>query len=225
MRSTRRIEASLTDEVWLTTGALAWTRLPQDVKKGLLTSLNNIALVRGGISQRGKVKRVPLVEVACELWSVENGIVHGCAIPVMFRSHPFWGVRLSAHVAISDESILRSVLIHEFCHCYWFLIRGLDAAERGSFLPEEVDFDQFNDSDDRSRMVDPGDWFSQPDAESMIYHDDERTRKTFDENFSALQPFLRTCKPDFKSAADRASSGPLVPPDFIEHLKRLRSEK
>jgi len=222
VKATRRIEASLTDEVWLTTGSLAWTRLPQDVKTGLLTSLNNIAVVRGGISQRGKVKMVPLVEVACELWEVENGIVHGCPLPVMFRSHPFWGVRLSAHVAISDEQTLRSVLIHEFCHCFWFLIRGLDAAESGSQIPEDSTFDPFNDSHDRSRMVDPADWFSPADAESMIYHDNPGTFKTFEDNFERLRPFLRTCKPNLESAAN---SGPLAPRDFVEHLKHLRSEK
>jgi hypothetical protein len=104
-------------------------------------------------------------------------------------------VRLSAQTAIcEDETLVRSVLVHEFSHCFHSVHKTVREAETGR-QTADINFDPHNAADDEKRLVDPLDWFGQKDAELFVRHDDARMNRML-EVFTSLKPFLPILKPD-----------------------------
>jgi hypothetical protein len=93
----------------------------------LIDGMERIAAIRADIAKTAKAPTLPSVEVVPYLLHVSetdgNHLVHGVARvlrPEKARGDGQFGVQLSAHTATCrDRSAVRTILIHEFCHCFY----------------------------------------------------------------------------------------------------------
>jgi len=194
-----RICSCASEEVWLTIGQSPWGRLPSAVKSAILAGLDRIARIRANIAASAPVSSMAPVEVVGELWV--DGLQHidGRCYPLAHQAGFRFSVQLPASTALcSDEALLRSILLHEFCHCFWIeaeIIKALAGARSSEVVHLKDEFNNTDPYEDAARMVDPREWFSGDDAAAIIYHDDSQL-KVLDHKFSELKPYLKSVTPD-----------------------------
>jgi hypothetical protein len=139
MSNTKIINTPGSRDVLLRIGNLTWSRLPARLKKELLEGLIRIAGVRADIASQAKVPTMPPVEVIGQIWvkkaphtdssapPVLEGTIDGRASPLRLHREVAFGAQLPALTAICpDASVLRHVLIHEFSHCFFEIVRVID---------------------------------------------------------------------------------------------------
>lgn len=110
---------------------------------------------------------------------------HACAISDDGRAScwgPTFPVKWAMEPSVGPSllQVLRRVMVHEFCHCFWWLADEVDAMDSGGTTIDTSDLDQNSDSDDRYQMVDPTDWFDVADASRMIYSGSPETQQIQD---------------------------------------------
>lgn len=153
-------------------------KLPIDVRMALNDGRYRVSRIRAEIAGRAKVNVMPPVEILDVGWTTPNfdGIVHGCATPIQVGRNMLMGVRLTGPIVITgDDGILRSVLLHEFAHCFNATRRVLAAIADGrneivDTLPPSEIFE--NEAWDRERLDPPDEWFSEDDCKVFIYQHD-----------------------------------------------------
>ena len=112
-----------------------------------------------------------LFRSVAEVWVHGRSVLNGRCMPLERGKQWEFGVQLPASTAVHhDPIVIRSVLVHEFSHCFFYLAETL---RRGPGAVHVETFDPFDDSADRSKMVNPNDWFGVDDVERFSYHDDQ----------------------------------------------------
>ena len=214
-----RLYSKRSREVWLKMGKLAWSQIPLALRSRLLEGLERTASVRDQIGAAAAVSSMPPVQVVPELWYDDERCCDGCAGPLIVNGNRVFGCTLPAQTAtLEDEELLRRVMVHEFCHCFWWSADEVNAKDAGVTTIDTSGLDQKSDSDDRFQMVDPGDWFGAEDANRMIYQDSPETQRIQD-NLSGLIG----CLPQRISPPKRFTVKKITLPNDIEaHVRRLR---
>jgi hypothetical protein len=136
---------------------------------------------------------------------VNGNTVFGCTLPAQTAT-------------LADEGVLRSVLVHEFCHCFWWLAEDVKAMDAEVTPSDTSRLDQKSDSDDRYQMVDPRDWFGAHDASRMIYYGSPEVQQIQD-NLRGLIGSL----PERHSPPRRFSVKHMTLPNDVQaHVRKLR---
>jgi hypothetical protein len=124
-----------------------------------------------------------------------EGTIDGRSSPLRLHGEVVFGAQLPALTAMcQDASVLRHILIHEFSHCFFEIVRAIESMSRGETRLEDR-FNVFDSSADDSRMEDPKDWFGGDDANLLAHHNDpvfEPIQWRLDE----LQTFLPVLVPE-----------------------------
>jgi hypothetical protein len=214
-----RIYSKRSPEVWLAVSKLAWSKLPLSLKARFLAGLERIATLRDQIGAAAAVSSMPPVQVVPELWYDDDRCFDGCAGPLTVNGNTVFGCTLPAQTAmLEDEGVLRRVIVHEFCHCFWWLTDEVNAMDSSGTTIDTSGLDQNSDSDDRYQMVDPGDWFGAEDASRMIYSGSPETQRIQD-NLMGLIGSL----PERHSPPRRFSLKHVTLPDDVKaHVRKLR---
>jgi len=213
-----RLYSKRCPEVWLKMGKLAWSQIPLSLESRFLDGLERIARLRDQIGAAAAVSSMPPVEVVPELWYDQDRCYDGCAGPLIVNGNTVFGCTLPAQTAtLEDEGILRRVMVHEFCHCFWWLLEDVKAMDANVTTIDTSGLDQTSDSDDRFQMVDPGDWFGVEDANRMIYDDSPETQRIRD-NLNGLIG----CLPERLSPPRRFRVKQVTVPDDVKaHIRKL----
>ena len=158
------------EHVWLKARRQTWKSLAPRIKRTLCDAAKNVATIREAIGADAQVHSMPPVEIVAELWAHGESTLDGRCKPLERGKEWEFGVQLPASTAAHyDPVMIRSVLVHEFAHCFFMLQRCV----RDGPGPINDAYDIFDDAADRARMVDPTDWFGAADVERFAYHDDQ----------------------------------------------------
>jgi hypothetical protein len=95
----------------------------------------------------------------------------------------------------ADEVVVRKALIHEFMHCFYYVVQIIEAIDRGDKNLELVSRDIFDAKEDARRMEQPGDWLSEADAPLLTFHDDP-VFAPIQDRFAELRSFFPVGVPD-----------------------------
>jgi len=195
---------------------LAWSQLPLSLKSRFLDGLERIATLRDQIGAAAAVSSMPPIQVIPELWYDDDRCFDGCAGPLIVNGNTVFGCTLPAQTAtLEDEGTLRRVMVHEFCHCFWWLTDEVNAMDSGGTTIDTSGLDQNSDSDDRYQMVDSEDWFGVEDASRMIYSGSPETQRI---PGPAAQPNdLQSLKAEVDRDRPAVSSGV---PASVNYLRR-----
>ena len=174
--SVKEISSSITPDVWLKIGQLAWSRLPQAMRTRIQAALDALTGIRADIARAARVQTMPLIEVVAELWrnDTDDATIDGRMKPVRRHGQEFLGIQLPIQTLLCDDNrVLRAVTVHEFSHCFWLAWTVLDASDAGlTKIDDDPNFDPTNAEHDESQMVIPSQWFGEVDAASFAYHHD-----------------------------------------------------
>ena len=215
---TKRISAKSDPAVWLATGPLLWSSIPLPTKLLLLEGLERVALARSRLAPKSRVKTMPPVEIACELWITPNwgdhSPCHGTAGPLSSPGHI--GVSLPASTAlIENEALLEAILAHEFLHCFHLLRQVITAVQHGERSLEDLNFDPHSREQDDERLAPAQDWFHT--EIDIPHHNDPRLKEVVDKYVLPLAKKLPVRNP----LAPCSMSSIHIPDDITEHVRRL----
>lgn len=144
-----RLYPKRSPEVWLAVGKLAWPQLPLRLKSRFLNGLGRIATLRDQIGAAAAVSSMPPIQVIPELWYDDDRCFAACAGPLTVKGNTVFGCTLPAQTAtLENEGTLRRVMVHEFCHCFWWLTDEVNARDSGGTTIDTSGLDQNSDSDD-----------------------------------------------------------------------------
>ena len=219
-------QSRITPDVWLRTSSTTWLGLRRDLKTELLEGLERVARVRAAIAATAKVPELPPVEVHAELWGdvVDDVMIvnHGRSILLRWRNNNLYhGVALPACAAtIEDESVLRRVLVHEFCHCFWSQQEMVRTGGWDALL--DPNHDPHDDAADRRRLVLPGDWLGENDGGEVIHHNDPQL-DVVNEEFVVLRARLPlVAGPQSRIGVNQQIA---IAPAVVDHCKNLLAQK
>jgi hypothetical protein len=184
-----------TDEVWLTTGRyIGFSKVP---RRRLLNGVERIAEIRADIGRLAKVAAMPPVEVVPYVWQDADSMAHGRMTLLASPKGTFLGVQLPAQTAVcSDLEAVRTVLIHEFAHCFYFATQIVNAFDRPNVNSRaHVDMSALINAPDDELLVDPREWFGESDAKAFLQANDRGTRAIDDLVPTILKQF-RTAMPE-----------------------------
>jgi hypothetical protein len=204
------------DHVWLKTRRQTWKSLAPSIKRTLSDATKNVVTIREAITADAQVHSMPPVEIVAELWAHGDAFMHGRMLPLERGKAWEIGVQLPASTAVHrDPTLIRSILVHEFAHCFFLLEKCVRGA--GEFLDGHNSFD---DSADRARLADPGDWFGAEDVKRFSYQDDQALDE-LEQNFMDLAGLLPLVDPDLRySVVNGTFPYPTDVSDRIEELLR-----
>jgi len=215
----RRIYSKRSPEVWLAVGKLAWSRLPLPMQSRFLEGLERIATLRDKIGAAAAVSSMPPIQVIPELWYDHERCFDACAGPLVVDGTTMFGCIFPAQTAtLEDEAVLRRVMVHEFCHCFWWLTDEVNALDSGGTTIDTSGLDQRSDSDDRYQMVDPKDWFGVEDARRMIYSGSPETRQIQDNLMGLIGRLPERHSPPRRFRLKNVT----LPDDIKTHVRNLR---
>ena len=214
-----RFYSKRSPEVWLAVDKLAWSQLPLSLKSRFLDGLERIATLRDQIGAAAAVSSMPPVQVVPELWYDDDRCFDGCAGPLTVNGNTVFGCTLPAQTAmLEDEGVLRRVMVHEFCHCFWWLTDEVNAMDSGGTTIDTSGLDQNSDSDDRYQMVDPKDWFGVEDASRMIYSVSPETQRIQDNLMGLIGSLPERHSPPRRFGLKHVT----LPDDVKTHVRKLR---
>jgi hypothetical protein len=217
----KRISAKSDPAVWLATGPLFWSSITLPTKLLLVEGLERVALARTRLAQKGQVKSMPPIEIACELWITKNwegaSVIDASAGLLSYQGHSLMGVRLPASTAlIENQALLEAVLAHEFLHCFHILRKIITAHKHGVHQIDDLEHDPHSREQDDKRLASVRDWFH---AEiDILHHDDPRLRE--------VKKYVLTLAKELPVRTPRALyslSSIDIPDDVTEHVARLLS--
>lgn len=203
------------EHVWLKARRPTWRSLAPSIKRTLSDAAKNIVTIREAIEADAQVHSMPPVEIVAELWRHEDSLVHGRMLPMERGKAWEIGVQLPASTAVHhDPTLIRSILVHEFAHCFFCLV---DTLRRGGVVPYEH-VDVLDDAADQARMADPENWFGAEDIKRFSYHDDQALHE-LEQNFMDLG-VLPLMDPDLRYSVSGTLQYPTGVRDRIEELLR-----
>lgn len=166
-------------EVFLHRDPNLWSRLPTNIKEALFKGTDDVKRIRGEIARTAQVSSMPLVRILAEVWPhpAGKGFVEGRAGFLLIGGEYYPGITLSARpVVCGDDEVLRSVLLHEFAHCFRRLLLIYQAEDSGippTELPEPDDLFE-DEAYDREMLADPADWFGEEDVRRFVHWSDSK---------------------------------------------------
>jgi hypothetical protein len=212
------------EEVSLRRHPLHWSRLSGPMKVRVVDGLERITRVRARLSESVQVVSLPPVVVHDAVWTGPGltGLISGRAGPVALGPHVVFGVELPVNVALADdEEAIRAVLLHEFGHCFYYMMKVLLATDAGiTHLSDVVDDPYTDEAADRARLVDPAEWFTGDAASDFPYWNDPR-----------VEPVLRivpTIAEHFRiepGSSEFETSILTIPNDVIAHVRELQKRQ
>jgi len=145
---------------------------------------------------------MPPVIVHWAGWYVpDRGVVYATVVPKELAGCFQWCVEvpISTLLIITDDTVLRRLLVHEFAHVFW-QIPELPGGDEDSEVLERSVADQLDYAldVDAGRLVDPRDWFGPADAEDfMVNATEDESLLPFTKKFSDvwIRGGLRTVSP------------------------------
>ena len=213
-------------QVVLKKDLLRWPKLPAPVRAALVEGTENIRQLRDEIGRDARVSVMPPVQVVAEIWTDPNrrNSLNGRATVLRVKNSNMIGVQLPAVPVVSrDSAVLRAILVHEFSHCFFMLIRVVNHMDSGGDgtlqLPRTENV--FEDQEfDRRMHIDPREWFGAADAQRLMQQFDP-LMEGIDEGALELELFhhLPIVTPDSEFGAEKL----FVPDDIVEHVRRLRA--
>lgn len=198
---------------------LGWSRLPLSLKSRFLNGLERIADLRDNIGAAAAVSSMPPIQTVPVLWYDDDRCYDAWAGPLIVNGKTVFGCTLPAQTAtLEDEGILRRVLVHEFCHCFWWLADEVNARDAGKATIDTGGLDQKSDSDDRYQMVDPKDWFGPEDASRMIYSGSPEAQRIQDNLIGLIGLLPERHSPPRRFSVQQVN----LPNDVKAHVRELR---
>ena len=215
----KRFYSKRSPEVWLAVGKLAWSQLPLSLKLRFFDGLERIATIRDQIGAAAAISSMPPIQVIPELWYDNDRCFDGCAGPLIVNGKTVFGCTLPAQTAtLEDAGVLRRVIVHEYCHCFWWLADEVNAMDSGRTTIDTSGLDQNSDSDDRFQMVDPKDWFGGEDASRMIYSGSPETQRIQDNLMGLIGSLPERHSPPRRFSLEHVR----LPSDVKAHVRKLR---
>lgn len=168
-----------------------WDHLPVKIRQGVRgKGIARLTQIREAISVDADLL-MPPIRIAPYCWnSPHTGhIVYGCAHPVSVGQGYFmYGALFPAAtlICVEDDSLLRRILCHEYCHCFYRYIVLFEAIQNGK---ESISFEErfaggtpkarFENivMDDKDMLANPAAWFGVGDAQDFL----DETNHLFDE--------------------------------------------
>lgn len=151
-----------------------FAKLPSWAKVELNQLTKRLSSLRASVAAESPVKWMPPVDVVPAVWFVPHG---GSVDGRMAWRHGPSGstpcAQFPAQCCAYPDSILRSFLVHEFCHGFRFLELTVDAIDAGR---ESLDLrrreDESPEEHEEAMHARPDDWFGAPDAENFVRWND-----------------------------------------------------
>jgi len=174
--SMKTIFARQTRYVWIKADVRIWSSLSPWVRSALTAGLERVSIQRQSITEKSKVRKMPPVEIVPYRWGTADGLIDGQTNVIRAPGGFHLGVRVPAQIALcQDTQVVRAVLVHEFCHCIYYLTELVDQPVSDVptvtiKLSQPKGFDPFNQQQDDAGLANPYDWFGEQDATSLIHH-------------------------------------------------------
>ena len=215
-------------EVFFRRNRSRWRQLPASIRTALLRGVSEVDQVRTEIARSAQVSSMPLVRIIDAIWSnpARNASVDGRSTFIRVGGRDFAGVELPAQVVVcGDDGVIRTILVHEFAHCFHYLtlIVNLVDSGQGDSLDLSGPHDVFTHEEfDRQMLVDPADWFGVEDANAFAFWNDKRLKVVTERMLELELPrFLPVEVPLSKFSAQEVA----IPVDVMEHIRRLRDRQ
>lgn len=149
------------DAVVVRRGEVSWHKLPVWAKTAITQGAERIRRVRESIQVAAGSVVMPVIDVRPVLVTSATGFPAATAVPVKRGNELVLGVEASASLCGADDAEIRSVLIHEFSHCFKFaeeVCLSIERGERELTLLHDPAVDEFT-HDDRMHVSRPERWF------------------------------------------------------------------
>ncbi len=213
-------------EVKLLKDPLVWKKLPTSIRIALNEGLARIERVRAELAATSKIGVMPAVLCVPEVWLKPDGdgSIDGMSGPIRNGARSVVAATLPAQTIVSDDDVVRRVLVHEFAHAFDLITRivnHLDAGATGPVSLPTGDADDYEDQEhDDSVLADPADWFSDEDVGRFVHwHSDIGERIHVRMLELGLQEFLPVRTPDRRFKTDQIS----IALPIIERVRKLRA--
>ena len=216
-------------EVWLQRDPRLWPKLPVELRNALTRGTADVERIRHEIARTAKVSSMPFVRTFAEVWMTpgRDAGVQGRAGFVRIHGRDHVVVDLAAPAVVcGDDEVLRALLVHEFSHCFEFLVRvveGLDSGLKGAELPKPANGIYGDSVHDRELLVDPADWFGDDDVQGFMHHNDPRL-EVCTETMLKLELFVHLPVVTDPSVPISASII-AIPTDVMAHIRDLRRRR
>lgn len=169
-------------DVRLRKSPVKWKKFPSSLKERLHQGTLRVERLREDIAAQAGTPSMPPVEIFPEVWITDEGHILGRAAPIEIGGTTQFGAALPAPTVVQpDDQILRAVLVHEFNHCFYAMVRAAEHLLLGR-APSPIElFGPHSAEAEEAALLDPREWFGPGDAESFIRWHDSR--------FDAVEPF------------------------------------
>jgi hypothetical protein len=213
-----------TSYVTLRKDPVRWAKIPWAMRKALLARTRDVERLRELIAKAAKVSWMPPVTVLDSILATDAATVEGYVDLIPVGSFNFFGTVLAAQAVLcTDDAMLRSILVHEFAHCFDRIQRLCDHLDSGSndpvYLPGGTD-----EAEEESALVDPAEWFGDHDAEAFVRWGDLGApihQRLLEQQLGRHLKIVRV-EPDIPFEAELSVH---IPPEILEHIIRLRGAK
>ena len=201
-----------------------WKRLPAEIRASIEAGVERVTLLREQIAASAKVQSRPPVQILDVGWECAAGVISGRSTILSVDGAQSWGVELPAPTVafITDDTVLRLILVHEFLHCFDSIRRVMDHVDAGRQEDTLVmpGGDPFNAMHDCALLARPEDWFGPEDSADVLLHNDPRLERWTD--LIALRWYgagLPTIRPNLRI---NGSATLQIPKDLSAHVRSLR---
>ena len=166
---------------------------------------------------------MPPVTVLDHILATNAATVEGYVGLVAVGNLQFFGSILAAQAVLcTDDAMLRSILVHEFAHCFDRMRRFYDHLDSGAqdvlYLPGGTDEAQEN-----AALANPADWFGDDDVQSFVRwgHLGATIHTRLSEHRLTSHLKVVWIDPDNPFEGNIALA---IPPEIVDHIRRLRGE-
>jgi hypothetical protein len=166
---------------------------------------------------------MPPVTVLDHILATKEATVEGYVGLIAVGNLQFFGSILAAQAVLcTDDAMLRSILVHEFAHCFDRMQRfyaHLDSGAKDAlYLPGGTD-----EAQEDAALGNPADWFGDDDVQSFVRWGDlgATIHKRLSEQRLGSHLKVVWINPDDPFEGDVSVA---IPPEIVDHIRRLRGE-
>jgi hypothetical protein len=196
---------------------LRWPKLPPDIRRGLESGTQRVEGIRQAVMESSIVGWMPLVEIVDVGWATNKAAIFGLAGISNSSGQNRLTVTLPAStiICVDSDAVLRSIIVHEFSHCFHLVSRILAAKDAGDTKLSDF-FDRENDTEDGKRHVTASDWFGEEDT-LMLSQDDELDEPTA----AVLERWIERGLPLEEPIGRFSVRDVAIEQPIIDHVRRL----
>lgn len=196
--------------------------VPAELRPRIESGLDRIRAVRDSIAADAKVKLMPSVVAEPVIWLWNGHPVYAAATVLAPAFGNQIGVTLSLPpVLCEDLRQVRRLLVHEFSHCFMMATRAIDQIDAAT--GRSVDLTTGNPLDAKRELellADPANWFGDADFDIPNW-DDEALNTAMMATLERLVDVVPATTPPQRVNA----KGVIVPPEWGNHVRRLRAAR